>query len=349
MLNRAEDTGGTRTLKLAKGPGSGQNKTSPKPLSQGSNDASDGSVPSRGEKKSAQHGAELLSQVAIVELLLEDERPTFIVDLRDDENTSSNRLHLLYSNLALIEQSSLLESVEGKSDDLTLIFETSTPHRDFKLWVLKSPNTPGTSQTSAAPFVFAGYTWRASTVRKCLRIVHGNMVTTAAIANERNSGPNLQQLLGPGSSSPGSRRDLRPESASYFDSGVIQGGRLGTPGKMSVLYEDFSNDRSSESSREEPLMPQHGGSPTANGGIGISDLLMSETDSTSSMSSQKAVFPVRLSGEEFGTITTMGPSEPGFFDWTRLPVTSALPWHIQFARGIDWGATSLGRSTQLIG
>ncbi|KAK4690403.1 hypothetical protein P7C71_g6377, partial [Lecanoromycetidae sp. Uapishka_2] len=34
--------------------------------------------------------------------------------------------------------------------------------------------------------------------------------------------------------------------------------------------------------------------------------------------------------------------EPGFFDWTRLPNSPALPRHIQFTRSIDWASTSLG-------
>ena len=34
--------------------------------------------------------------------------------------------------------------------------------------------------------------------------------------------------------------------------------------------------------------------------------------------------------------------ELGFFDWTRLPNSPALPRHIQFTRSIDWASTSLG-------
>lgn len=30
------------------------------------------------------------------------------------------------------------------------------------------------------------------------------------------------------------------------------------------------------------------------------------------------------------------------FDWTRLPITPALPRHIQFTRSIDWASTLLG-------
>jgi hypothetical protein len=32
----------------------------------------------------------------------------------------------------------------------------------------------------------------------------------------------------------------------------------------------------------------------------------------------------------------------GFFDWTRLPLSSTLPRHIQFARSVDWASTPLG-------
>jgi hypothetical protein len=35
-------------------------------------------------------------------------------------------------------------------------------------------------------------------------------------------------------------------------------------------------------------------------------------------------------------------AEGSSFDWTRLPMSAALPRHVQFARSIDWAATSLG-------
>ena len=42
------------------------------------------------------------------------------------------------------------------------------------------------------------------------------------------------------------------------------------------------------------------------------------------------------------TLLSSGEKEIGFFDWTRLPDSEALPNHIRFARNVDWGATSLG-------
>jgi hypothetical protein len=348
MLSRAEDTGGTRDLKLSRGPGGGHNKNTSKLVRRGSNDHNYGPIASRGERRSSQHGAQLLPHVGILELLQQDERPTFIVDLGGGDDTMNSRLNLLFANPALRAQSAALESIEGKSDDLTLIFATSTPHRDFKSWVLNSPDTRGASERSTTTFIFAGFNWRFFTIRGCLRIVHGSTDTANVVVIEKNSGPNLQQLLGPGSSSPRGAREVRPEAASYFDSVVVQGDRIGTHGKMSVLYQDSSNGRSSESSRGQ-FSPEYGGSPISNGDMGISDILSSGTDSISSASSQKVVFPVKLSAKEVETMDANVPSEPGFFDWTRLPVTPALPLHIQFARSIDWGATSLGRSMSVFG
>ena len=132
MLNRAEDTGGTRTLKLTRGPGSGHNKSSPKPLSIGSYEHRDAFVASRGKEKSTMRGADLLSHMGIVELLQQDDRPTFVVDMEGDEKIPSSQLNLLSANAALNEQFALLDKIEGKSDDLSLKSAISMPHRDFK-------------------------------------------------------------------------------------------------------------------------------------------------------------------------------------------------------------------------
>jgi hypothetical protein len=339
MLNQVECGGSKRTPKLARGPGSGPNKPSRKSLSRGSSDHSVSFVASHEEGKNTQSSAELLSQVGIVELLEQDERPTFIANLADGQSTSSGWLNLLFANPALKAQHSVLESIEGKSDDLTLIFATSTPHRDFKSWVLIDP---GTSGAPATPFVFAGFTWKSYTVRNCLRIIHGDNVAATVVINKKADGPVFQQLLGPGSPSPRSARDIRPEATSYFESTIFQGSQTRATRKMSISYQDSSGERSSGSSRKERCAPQYGGSPTTNGDMGISDFLRGGTDMTSSSNSQKMVSPVKLNPEECGTMTKVALSGRGFFDWTRAPLTSALPLHIRFARSIDWGATSLG-------
>jgi hypothetical protein len=339
MLNQAECGGSKRTPKLARGPGSGPNRPSRKSLSRGSSDHSVSFIASHEEEKNTQSSAELLSQVGIVELLEQDERPTFIVNLADGQSTPSGWLNLLFANPALKAQPSVLESIEGKSDDLALIFATSTPHRDFKSWVLIGPGTLGAPEKPATPFVFAGFTWKSYTVRNCLRIIHG---AATVVINEKTDGPILLQLLGPGSPSPRSARDIRPEATSHFESTIFQGSQTGATRKMSISYQDSSGERLSASLRKERCVPKYDGSPTANGDMGISDFLRGGTDMTPSSNSQKVVFPVRLNAEESGTMTKIALSERGFFDWTRVPLTSALPLHIRFARSIDWGATSLG-------
>lgn len=338
MVNRTEGTGGARN---ARGSGNGHSRPSLSATSPGSDGTRGSIVSTRGEGRSIQRGTQLLTQLGIVELLEQDERPTFIVDLENDDDKSSSQLNLLFANPALRAQPAVLQGIAGKSDNLTLIFTTSTPCREFKSWVLSKHESAGASERSATLFVFAGFTWRSSTIRGCFRVVHVDTDSAIGIANEKNSGPNLQQLLGPGSSSPRSARDTRPEAASYFDTVMPQGDHLGTRSRMSVLYQDSSNDRSSESSRGQ-YSPQYSSSPTANGDVGISKILTSATDIASSETSHVAVFPVPLNGEESQKMNTEPPSQPGFFDWTRLPITPAMPQHIQFARSIDWGATSLG-------
>src|SRR5437016_4313217 len=172
MLHRTEDTGGARTLQNARGSGNGSCKRSFSATSPGSNDTCGSLASSRGKGRSIQHGTQLLSQLGIVELLEQDERPTFIVDLEGDDDKSINRLNLLFANPSLRAQPAVLQSIEGKPDGLTLMFTTSTPHREFKSWVLSKRDTAGASERSLTPFVFAGLTWRSSTIRDCFRVVH---------------------------------------------------------------------------------------------------------------------------------------------------------------------------------
>lgn len=51
---------------------------------------------------------------------------------------------------------------------------------------------------------------------------------------------------------------------------------------------------------------------------------------------------VALQSSGFRDTTLTGVVLDNFFDWTRLPLTSALPKHVLFARSVDWSQTSLG-------
>lgn len=70
------------------------------------------------------------------------------------------------------------------------------------------------------------------------------------------------------------------------------------------------------------------------------------------MSNSEPVSPLETPASEIilgaasaGRVDYPGSSEKyddGFFDWTRLSLSSVLPQHIRFARSVDWAATSLG-------
>jgi len=50
----------------------------------------------------------------------------------------------------------------------------------------------------------------------------------------------------------------------------------------------------------------------------------------------------RLHPDEFTNQVFQSQPARSIFDWTRIPVSDALPPHIKFARSVDWAATPLG-------
>ena len=68
--------------------------------------------------------------------------------------------------------------------------------------------------------------------------------------------------------------------------------------------------------------------------------MLSETDTLTPVESEAILIAATAGNVDAFDSTAV--AEQGFFDWTRLPMSSALPRHIQFARSIDWASTSLG-------
>lgn len=55
----------------------------------------------------------------------------------------------------------------------------------------------------------------------------------------------------------------------------------------------------------------------------------------------EAILSAAAAGQVDHFDMTSQPTQ-GFFDWTRMQNTAALPPHIQFARSVDWASTALG-------
>ncbi|KAG0651774.1 Hybrid signal transduction histidine kinase K [Hyphodiscus hymeniophilus] len=118
MLNKAKDesAGGITTLKLARGSMSQNATSSPR---SGSSRASieRNSTPRSPDTRGKQTGLQLLQNIGIIELLEQDDRPQFIVDVANSGNfTPGGPLQIIYANASLRAYQSILELVTGKPD-----------------------------------------------------------------------------------------------------------------------------------------------------------------------------------------------------------------------------------------
>ncbi|KAK4136817.1 hypothetical protein BT67DRAFT_460860 [Trichocladium antarcticum] len=113
---------------------------------------------------------QLLHGIGIVELLEQDERPTFILDLNDPANFASGPLHIIYANAALRTTPGMLELLQL---DTSTEPEQSFLSSSFKTWAAslaleKTGQNPGASSIS-----YGGLPWTSSTLRKRFRIIRG--------------------------------------------------------------------------------------------------------------------------------------------------------------------------------
>jgi hypothetical protein len=115
----------------------------------------------------------LLGSVGVVEVLENDTRPTFIVDLADGSNytLAPTNLHILFANNALRSASSLWELISGSSSGETRDVEVPHGPLQFKNWLLGAAPQKGNGLAEPSPIEYAGVTWSCFTLRRRLRVV----------------------------------------------------------------------------------------------------------------------------------------------------------------------------------
>lgn len=281
----------------------------------------------------------MLSSIGVLELLDQDERPTFIVDLADSTNYGPGQLHLLFANSSLRSYSGMQELISGSTLEDASASPGPKTYLQFKSWLL-SASINGESLNVCLPsFVYAGMTWSCATLRKRLRIISGAFTTppTASQPPTRHSmTPSTNQLPSADVLTSGSA-DLEPSD--YFG-----GAALARPAQSRSSLSDGSSVRT----EVVPTTEWTGSAPQersmTNGALDLSgstDLL--PQSSTYVPSPTGSTLPPSLNSIDEATsqIAIVSSDSPSF-DWTRLPVSKSMPPHIQFARSIDWASTSLG-------
>ncbi|KAI9876582.1 MAG: hypothetical protein M1830_006182, partial [Pleopsidium flavum] len=125
-------------------------------------------------------GMQILSQIGIIEMLEQDERPTFIIDLGDPAILISGPLHVPFANAALRSCQGFLDLITGKADQASPLLSITTTFPEFKAWstgIVKDHERTGVPLSS---FLYAGVTWTYSTLRRRLRFVSGTSVPAFA-------------------------------------------------------------------------------------------------------------------------------------------------------------------------
>ncbi|KAK2030198.1 hsp90-like protein [Colletotrichum zoysiae] len=222
-----EDNEGVHTVRLPRGTvhTQGPARSGSTPGSSSLSSSADATLTSSAKSPNSQQlpqGLQILRGVGVIELLEQDERPTFIIDLANPINTQKTGLHLLYANAALRASAGVLEllSVEGedavKNPDYVL----------FKTWATSFVLNHESLDVCLPSHTYGGITWTCSTLRKRFRFVSGNTsaVSTAAgspsplaeesdVLEQRSRGPtpNQQSTTVPMDDEPDYFGDIEPE------------------------------------------------------------------------------------------------------------------------------------------
>ena len=343
MLSKAhsEDSAGIKTVKMARGTlniGSSPPRGIGTPNRRGSAERYSMCGGGTPDEKQVSSAHQALNQVGIMELLEQDDRPTFIVDLKNQANFQPGPLQIIYANSSLRSYAGLLDVTTGKSNYDSPGLASTFP--EFKAWSTSFVKNSESLDVCLPSFLYGGITWSCSTLRKRLRVISGSGLSGPTSVS--TSAPSVD-FLGPSSTTfsqaNGSSRigsgEARPtvdEPPDYFGNAQVSI----TAGKTIV------------SNGEKPLPTIESPDPSLkvmDNGTPMQDIEQDGSMHVPSDPYSNNVSPLgthAIKATNVDSFNVPYDSDLGFFDWTRLPVTSAMPRHVQFARTVDWASTSLG-------
>lgn len=186
---------------------------------------------------------------------------------------------------------------------------------EFKAWVLSFVKNNESLDVCLPAFMYGGVTWNCSTLKKRLRVISGSgtnlparVSSTSTSASGSADAMKLPTLAGVSGKPkpPGSPLREVTEPPDYFGDALTR-----------------SNLRAAQTTEDV--------SPTTETPV-YEDLSLKDM-----ISPPAPPLDITSIGSLRGSSINISS-----FDWTRLPMSSALPRHIQFARSVDWGATALG-------
>ncbi|KAK3693522.1 putative histidine kinase group protein [Podospora appendiculata] len=248
-----------------------------------------------------------LQGIGVIELVEQDERPTFIIDLANPANFNPGPLEMVFANAALRAARGVLDLLQPGTADQ----EHSADFARFKAWTLSFVKNNQSTDVCLPSLSYGGISWTCSTVRRRFRFVSGNrsavsitptssspIAQASSVLDERARGP-AQTITREPIRTP---REGGVGDDDYF--GLAGGSADGSVSPSAARIRAHSEPRS----RTETALDTH----------------ITPYDDMALL----APLPMNL-------LTT--------FDWTRIPPDDPnLGAHHRFARSVDWASTSLG-------
>ena len=282
----------------------------------------------------------LLGSVGVTELLEHDTRPTFVVDIGDYANYApdSSSLQILFANSALRTNASIWEAVAGKAPEQAVDGTVSHASKQFRGWLLTTATQGNEWDANPSPIEHINVVWSCYTIKKRLRVV--STATPSVIATEVPSTSASMEFAIPSASSIGQLSGRALDTASSSNHISEQQDYFGPPAARNredlnplstMTHNHMSNTvvNASASSTRSDSQPAHLTLPSIED-LSFTNECVLRAHSAGDVDSFHRE-PKSAQGHDMG-----------FFDWTRLSLTSTLPKHIQFARSIDWSSTPLG-------
>ncbi|KAG7141212.1 Hybrid signal transduction histidine kinase K like protein [Verticillium longisporum] len=135
-------------------------------------------------------GLQLLNGCGVIELLEQDERPTFIIDLANPVNGNNLSLHLIYANASLRASSGVLEllSLDGEKA------EQDPNYTNFKAWVMSHTKNNEGMDVCFSSHLYGNINWTCSTLRKRFRFVSGNTSAVSLMPSSPGTAKEAQVL-----------------------------------------------------------------------------------------------------------------------------------------------------------
>lgn len=343
MLSKAHgDEGGIKTVTLARGTFNGLSPPGPTSIASGrSSDRSSLPPAASPEARDRTDPLRLLGSVGIVELLEQETRPTFILDIGDSVNYSPrfSALKILFANTALRSSASTWALVAGRCSEHEEHDATALTATQFRNWLL-SPIQGDTPVANPSPVKHGGVIWSSYTLRKRLRVVSGAVPThaTASITPASDAPdfpvPSTSSTDLPSGNSiiVSSASAQQKEPQDYFGS---------TSPSVASLREHTPPTAARRAQNSSAVV-----SPRDVSGIfqRSADITLPSAENSASFNNECVLRAQRAGGVDafHSDPNSSQDHDMGFFDWTRLPLSASLPRHIQFARSIDWPSTPLG-------